>query len=80
MKEQIIKAETICFGYKMKVFNDLSISIVDLNTNIEMKYEKEYLQKIANQTKNANRIHKPIPLLFWIDVKNDKKSNWIKKI
>jgi hypothetical protein len=34
------------------------------------------MEEIAKQYAGANRIHKPMALLFWSDVKNGQKSNW----
>lgn len=34
------------------------------------------MQEIANEERGANRIHKPIALLFWTDCRNGESSNW----
>lgn len=45
------------------IFNDQVITAKDM-------------QSISDQYKGANRIYKPLALLFWIDVKNGNYSNW----
>jgi len=37
---------------------------------------KTDMQEIAQHYRYANRIHKPMALLFWTDVKNGYKHNW----
>ena len=34
------------------------------------------MNKLAEAYKGANRIHKPLYLLFWMDCKNNKQNNW----
>ena len=40
------------------------------------KITKKDMAEIAEQYKGINRIHKPMALLFWTDVKNGQYSNW----
>jgi hypothetical protein len=37
---------------------------------------KNDMQAISKQYLGANRIHKPLALLFWIDCNNNKHNNW----
>lgn len=37
---------------------------------------KDKMQTMVRQGKNINRIHKPIPVLFWQDCKNGLSKNW----
>jgi hypothetical protein len=37
---------------------------------------KNDMQEISKQYLGANRIHKPMALLFWIDCNNNKHNNW----
>lgn len=37
--------------------------------------EQDY-QRLSEEYKGANRIHKPCALLFWTDCRNGKASNW----
>lgn len=46
------------------------------NNNVDREFTADELQEIANAYKGANRIHKPMALLFWQDCKNGKYSNW----
>ena len=41
-----------------------------------IKLDALELQEISKNYKGANRIHKPMGLLFWSDVKNNKTNNW----
>ena len=53
--------------------------IVDDNLNLiidDIKIEKNEMENISNEYKGVNRIHKPMALLFWTDVKNGKALNW----
>jgi hypothetical protein len=34
------------------------------------------LNEICKNYQGTNRIHKPLALLFWIDVKNNNSKNW----
>jgi hypothetical protein len=44
----------------------------------DKKIDRVDVEQLANEYKGANRIYKPISLLFWTDIKNGKRSNWIK--
>lgn len=44
--------------------------------NGEKTFSFDEMRKMNDQGKGVNRIHKPIPLLFWADCKNGKSSNW----
>lgn len=46
------------------------------NNTVKKEFDKKELQEIANSYKGANRIHKPMALLFWQDCKNGQFSNW----
>ncbi len=46
------------------------------NSVIDKEFTKQSMQNIAKEYKGANRIHKPMALLFWIDCKNGNYSNW----
>lgn len=46
------------------------------NNVIDKEFTAESMREIAKVYKGANRIHKPMALLFWIDCKNGKYSNW----
>ena len=37
---------------------------------------RERMQEHADNSRGANRIHKPFILLMWIDCKNGYRSNW----
>jgi hypothetical protein len=53
---------------------------IDQNYNLITENEvisKENMQEISNSYKGSNRIHKPMALLFWIDIKNGNKKNWL---
>lgn len=39
-------------------------------------FELEAMTEMARQYKGANRIHKPMGLLFWQDCKNGLSHNW----
>jgi hypothetical protein len=41
-----------------------------------IKIDAWELQEISKNYQGANRIYKPMGLLFWTDVKNNKYSNW----
>lgn len=41
-----------------------------------IKLDAWELQEISKNYKGANRIYKPMGLLFWTDVKNNKCYNW----
>lgn len=40
------------------------------------KYTRAEVEKIAKTYSGVNRMHKPMALLFWTDVKNGKLENW----
>lgn len=46
------------------------------NKNTEKTFSASEMQEISNAYKGANRIHKPIALLFWSDCKNGLHTNW----
>ena len=71
-----IKAETNYMGINMKIFSDFSMEVKEKNFHDVKKFNSEFLQSMVSTYKNVNRICKPIPLLFWNDVKNGKLSNW----
>lgn len=46
------------------------------NSLVDKEFTKQSMHNIANEYRGANRIHKPIALLFWQDCKNGNYSNW----
>ena len=58
--------------------------IVDDNLNMHIhqdgrdpiKIDAWELQEISKNYQGANRIYKPMGLLFWTDVKNNNSKNW----
>jgi len=69
-----IKAETNYMDVNMKIYSDFSMTIK--KKNLEQNFDSDFINSMVAEYKNVNRIYKPIPLLFWIDVKNGKLSNW----
>ena len=67
-----MKTSTIILGQKFTVNSDLSLTC----HGIDKTFSKKDMQIMSDECKGMNRIHKPMALLFWIDVKNGKKSNW----
>jgi len=65
-----MKAQTQIFGQVFVVNEDLSLKTP---TGV---ISKEEMQEISKEYRGVNRIHKPIALLFWTDVKNGKTENW----
>ena len=62
-----------------------NIKATYINTNKSLKINQSGLitelswgemNKLAGRYKGANRIHKPIYILFWRDCKNGKQRNW----
>lgn len=50
-----------------------------LNLHVDgKKIDRVDVEQLSNEYKGANRIYKPLALLFWTDIKNGKRSNWIK--
>jgi hypothetical protein len=41
-----------------------------------IKLDAWELQEISKNYQGANRIYKPMGLLFWTDVKNNNSKNW----
>jgi len=72
MENVQFKAQTSIFGSSFKVDTELN-----LHTPKGI-FTKEQMQAFADEAKGLNRLHKPMALLFWIDVKNGKVSNWRK--
>tara|TARA_R110000822_G_scaffold88055_2_gene204322 strand:+ start:52 stop:249 length:198 start_codon:yes stop_codon:yes gene_type:complete len=53
---------------------------IDQNYNLITENEtisKKDMQEISNSYKGINRIHKPMALIFWVDIKNGNKKNWL---
>ena len=48
----------------------------DLILNDGEVIAKNDMQEISKQYLGANRIHKPMALLFWIDCNNNNQNNW----
>jgi hypothetical protein len=69
--ENFIKAQTTLQGKTITVFNDYSLQVGN-----DPILTREYMQEVNDAFKGSNRIYKPMALLFWIDVKNNKLSNW----
>lgn len=64
---------------KFKVFGDLITlntkeRTLQVNDNRPIKFER--LDEIVKETKNVNRLNKPIALLLYIDYKNGKISKY----
>lgn len=55
---------------------DKSLHVVNLTVN--KVFSASQMAEIQKTYKGANRIHKPMALLFWIDCKNGKAGNWFK--
>ena len=53
----------------------LELSIRTITGEIRT-YDKAYMTKTKEQYKGVNRLHKPMALLFWTDVKNNNTKNW----
>lgn len=68
---------------KTKVFGDvytvnkstLELSVKTSSGEIKT-FDKAYMTKAKQQYNRVNRIHKPMALLFWTDVKNNNTKNW----
>jgi hypothetical protein len=62
----------------MKTWNGFTFNptTLELTTNAGKILSAGTMAEIANEYSGANRIHKPMALLFWIDCKNGKSSNW----
>jgi len=71
-----IKAETNYMGMNMKIYSDFSMEVKEKGFEKVKKFDFDFLSSMVSVYRNVNRIHKPIPLLFWTDVKNGKQSNW----
>ena len=57
-------------GKKFSVDNNLNLITPDKTISAsEMK-------EISKEYNGINRIHKPMALLFWTDIKNGHVSNW----
>ncbi len=41
-----------------------------------MVFSGEEMQAMVNKYRKVNRIHKPMALLLWTDVKNGHAANW----
>lgn len=67
---ELLQETTLIGGTKCKVYKDLSLEI-DGKT-----FQKEEVQEAVNLYKGCNRIHKPMVLLFWTDVKNGEGKDW----
>lgn len=49
----------------------------ELNLHLPSKtISKAEMLEMSESFKGVNRIHKPMALLFWIDVKNGNSKNW----
>lgn len=65
---------------KTTKFIDQTFS-VDSELNLFVNDKKIPYDDMVEMSKiysGSNRIHKPMALLFWIDVKNGNYSNWTK--
>ena len=47
-----------------------------INSKMTKRISKSDMQTIANDYKGANRIYKPMALLFWTDCKNGNFKDW----
>lgn len=62
-----------------KFLNQTFAVDADLNLYVDSnKIPYSDMVEIAKEYSGSNRIHKPIALLFWTDVKNGNYSNWTK--
>jgi len=59
-------------------YNPKDKSLTVSNDKVNKTFSKDEMQNAVNLYKGANRIHKPIPVLFWTDCKNGEFSNWVK--
>lgn len=65
-----MKAEAMIQGKLFKVDEDFNLITED------QVIPKHDMQGIAKEYKDINRVHKPMVLLFWTDIKNGKTKNW----
>jgi hypothetical protein len=65
-----MKHSTIIQGKEFTYLNG------DLILNDGEIITKNDMQEISKQYLGANRIHKPMALLFWIDCNNNNQNNW----
>lgn len=64
---------------KFRIFGDVITLDTDnktLQVNDNKKISFERLNEIVKETKNVNRIHKPVALLLYTDYKNGKLNNY----
>lgn len=47
-----------------------------LKINEDIKLTEKEMNEVSKSYSGANRVHKPMGLLFWIDCKNGKANNW----
>mgnify|MGYP000904622422 CR=1 FL=1 len=72
--------KTIKYSYlspisgKMEYNTDQTLTIK--NSQVDKTFTLKEMEEISNAYKGINRFHKPLALLFWIDCKNGKFSNW----
>lgn len=71
MKATKIICTTAIQGQFFKIDEGLNLHTPDGNI-----VSRERMQEISNECRAMNRLYKPMALLFWIDVKNGKASNW----
>ena len=64
------KAVTAIQGKVFIVDNELNLITPDKT------FTKAEMQIHSDEYKGMNRLHKPMALLFWSDVKNGKAANW----
>ena len=63
-------------NHKTRIFGDeLEYDNGDMIVNGK-RFEKSYMELQAKRYTGVNRIHKPVPILFWQDCKNGKQSNY----
>lgn len=51
-------------------------NLIVKNSTVNKEFSKTDLQELSDHYRGANRIHKPVALLFWQDCKNGQISNW----
>jgi len=75
-KQKQIKAETNYMGMNIKIYSDFSMEIKEKDFEKVKKFDADFMSSMVSKYKDVYRVYKPIPLLFWTDVKNGKLSNW----
>ena len=64
------------FGGEVYIYDPVDGTLTVGNHNGTHHYTQSAMKEFADEYKGMNRIHKPVALLFWIDCRNGKASNW----